>query len=520
GRFGTIDLGLDRQYQPTATYLPGTAEAAAEAASNLAERITLDDGRGNQNPDPLRHPNGEPFGLDNSLRGGDVLTGVTGVLDWRFSTWAIQPTQPAQYLAANPRPPVPDVEGDLVVSSFNVLNYFTTLNLPGSADDDIARGAESPLELSRQQVKILDALAEIDADIFGLIEIENNGDVALKTLTDALNAHLGAKVYAYIPTGKIGTDVITTALMYKPATVEPLGAFRLMNGAADAAWDDNLHRPGLTQTFGAVETDEKFTVVVNHLKSKGSECATGNDPQQGNCNGPRTDAAKALARWLATDPTGQGTVGRELIIGDLNAYEKEDPIRALTSAGYTDLLLKFQGEGAYTYVFDGQLGYLDHGLAGPGLLADVTGAAPWNINADEPPILDYNVNFKSASQIEEWFAPDAFRSSDHDPVIVGIDLDTVPPTIDITASPDRVFPPNGKPREVTIEIDAADDSGAVEVEFVSATAAGSKKADVVQLSEDTFSVIAAVGSVYTFTYQATDAAGNTATATTQVRVSR
>ena len=74
-----------------------------------------------------------------------------------------------------PRPPVPDVGGDLVVSSFNVLNYFTTLNLPGSADDDIARGAESPLELSRQQVKILDALAEIDADIFGLIEIENNG---------------------------------------------------------------------------------------------------------------------------------------------------------------------------------------------------------------------------------------------------------------------------------------------------------------------------------------------------------
>ncbi len=256
-----------------------------------------------------------------------------------------------------------------------MLNYFTTLNLPGSGDDDIARGAESPLELSRQQAKIIDALAEIDADVFGLIEIENNGDVALKTLTDALNAHLGSEVYRYIATGKIGTDVITTALMYKPATVEPLGAFQLMNGAADPAWDDNLHRPGLTQTFGAVETDEKFTVVVNHLKSKGSACATGNDPQQGNCNGPRTAAAKALATWLATDPTGQGTVGRELIIGDLNAYDKEDPITALTGAGYTDLLLKYQGEDAYTYVFDGQLGYLDHGLAGPGLLADVTGAA-------------------------------------------------------------------------------------------------------------------------------------------------
>lgn len=520
GRYGTLDLGLDRQYQPTATHLPGTAAAADEAASNLAERITLDDGLNRQNPDPLRHPNGQPFGLGNILRGGGGLSGVTGVLDWRFSTWAIQPTAPAQYTAANPRPGVPEVDGDLIVSSFNVLNYFTTLNLPGSGDDDIARGAESPLELSRQQAKIIDALAEIDADVFGLIEIENNADVALKTLTDALNTHLGSEVYRYIATGTIGTDVITTALMYKPATVEPLGAFQLMNAAADPAWDDDLHRPGLTQTFGAVETDEKFTVVVNHLKSKGSACATGNDPQQGNCNGPRTDAAQALATWLTTDPTGQGTVGRELIIGDLNAYDKEDPITALTGAGYTDLLRKHQGEDAYTYVFDGQLGYLDHGLAGPGLVSDVTGAAAWNINADEAPILDYNVNFKSATQVQEWFAPEAFRSSDHDPVIVGIDLDTVPPTIEVTASPTKIWPPNNKPRTVTITVKAADDSGEATYELVDSSATGDKKAAITRLSKTTFSVIAALGSVYTFTYEATDAAGNTAQATAEVRVER
>ena len=135
---------------------------------------------------------------------------------------------------------------------------------------------------------------------------------------------------------------------------------------------------------------------------------------------------KALAKWLATDPTDQGTVGRELIIGDLNSYDKEDPIGALTAAGYTDLLLKYQGEEAYTYVFDGQLGLPRLRTRRPGARSRTSRApTPWNINADEAPILDYNVNFKSASQIEEWFAPDAFRSSDHDPVIVGIDLDTV-----------------------------------------------------------------------------------------------
>ena len=142
--------------------------------------------------------------------------------------------------------------------------------------------------------------------MFGLIEIENNADVALKTLTDALNAHLGSEVYKYIATGKIGTDVITTALMYKPATVEPLGAFKLMNGTVSPAWDDSLHRPGLTQTFGSVETGEKFTVVVNHLKSKGSACPTGNDPQQGNCNGPRRPRRPG-ARDVAGDrPDGSG----------------------------------------------------------------------------------------------------------------------------------------------------------------------------------------------------------------------
>ena len=69
-------------------------------------------------------------------------------------------------------------------------------------------------------------------------------------------------------------------------------------------------------------------------------------------------------KWLATDPTDQGTVGRELIMGDLNSYDKEDPIDALIAGGYTDLLLRDQGEEAYSYVFDGLVGYLDYALAG------------------------------------------------------------------------------------------------------------------------------------------------------------
>jgi predicted extracellular nuclease len=512
GRYGTVEVGTTRQVTPTAIVEPGE-EAIALAQQQASARITVDDASSLQNPDPLLHPNGDSFSLANDLRAGDQLANVTGILDYHFGTWAVQPTEAADYTPANPRPDVPDVGGDLTVASFNVLNYFTTIG---------SRGAESDFEFERQEAKIVSAIAAIDADVVGLIEIENSAtDAAVATLVNALNETVGAGTYAYIPTGRLGTDVITNALIYQPASVRPLGVEKVLDGTVDPTFLSN-NRPALAQTFAPIGAGEPVTVVVNHLKSKGSACA--GDPDtgdgSGNCNLTRTAAAEARVKWLATDPTGQDTVGRELIMGDLNSYDKEDPIDALIAGGYTDLLLRDQGEEAYSYVFDGLVGYLDYALAGPGLAPDVTGADVWSINADEAPILDYNVNFKSASQVEQWFAPDAFRSSDHDPVIVGIDLDTVPPTISATADPAVLFPPNGKQRTVTIDVKAADDSGEVTIELVDAVAAGNKKARIEEISDTSFSVTAAVGAFYTFTYRATDAAGNSATTTTVVRVGR
>lgn len=514
-RFGTIDAGLGRQHQPTALFAPGSPEATALASKNLAERITIDDGRGTQNPDPALHPDGDVFTLENTFRGGDLLSDVTGVLDYRFDTWAVQPTQGAVYEAANPRTTAPEVGGEITVSSFNVLNYFTTLTGPD------ARGANDAVEFERQEAKIVSALADIDADVFGLIEIENNA-TAVATLTAALNEHLGAEVYDYIDTGVIGTDVITTALIYKPATVHPVGEFQLMSQQDDPRWLDDFNRPALTQTF-ADAAGGTVTVVVNHLKSKGSDCNEVGDPDTGdgagNCNLTRTQATAALADWLATDPTGQGA-GRELIIGDLNSYDKETPITTLTGAGFSDLLARFQGEDAYSYVFDGQTGYLDYALAGTALAGDVTGAAPWHINADEPSLIDYDMSFKQPAQ-DALFAPDPYRSSDHDPVVVGLALtppDTTPPTIDVSVRPSFILLPTGRMRTVTVDIEAADDSGAVSVELVSAAASGSSKAIVEQVSDTSFSVKAVNGALYVFTYEATDAAGNTTTARDAVAV--
>lgn len=521
-RFGELSLGLGRQFQPTAVVEPGSPERTALIAKQLEERIWLDDGRGVQNPDPLRHPNGAAFTRDNSVRSGDLVTNATGILDWRFDVWRIQPTQGAGF-SANPRPAVPDVGGTTTVASFNVLNYFTTLDQPNVPGDQ--RGANDQEEFERQEAKIVAALAAIDADVFGLIEIENNAGVALDALVEALNAATTPGRYAALHTPKLGTDAITTALIYQPAEVAPVGPFAVLDSTVDPDFAAN-NRPALAQTFTDLEVGGEVTVVVNHLKSKGSDCDALGDPDtgdgQGNCNLTRVAAAEALAEWLQGDPTRQGTVGRELIIGDLNSYDHEDPIDALRTAGYTDLELREHGEYAYSYNFDGELGYLDYALAGTDLADDVTGAGAWTINSDESALYDYNREFKSASQFALW-APDPYRSSDHDPVVVGLDLtppDTTAPELAVSASPDAIFPPNKKLRNVSVEVVATDDSGGpVSVDLVSATAAGGL--GEIKIDSDTeFRMRATLGAVYTLVYSATDEAGNVTTASVVVRVIR
>jgi endonuclease/exonuclease/phosphatase family metal-dependent hydrolase len=313
--------------------------------------------------------------------------------------------------------------------------------------------------------------------------------------------------------------------------VTPVGEHAILDSSVDARFIDTLNRPALAQSFAAAG-GRTFTVVVNHLKSKGSDCNAVGDPDtgdgQGNCNGTRTMAAEALADWLATDPTGSGNTDA-LIIGDLNSYDKEDPITTLVGAGFTDLVAAFGGEQAYSYVFDGQAGYLDHALASAGLVAAVTGATEWHINADEPDLLDYDTTFKQAAQ-EALYEPNAFRSSDHDPVVVGLDL--TPPTIEVSVTPDVLWPPNHKYVTVQATVVVSDDIDPnPTVRLVSVTSNepdngdddGNTVNDVVILDDDTFLLRAersesGDGRVYTITYEASDVAGNTAIGTATVTV--
>jgi len=191
----------------------------------------------------------------------------------------------------------------------------------------------------------------------------------------------------------------------------PLGTYAILDSTVDPRFIDTKNRPVLTQTFQDNDTCGVFTVAVNHLKSKGSSCNDVGDPDtgdgSGNCNLTRKAAAEALVDWLASDPTGSGNADF-LIIGDLNSYTKEDPIDVLLAGGYTNLISHFGGKYAYSYVFDGQLGYLDHALASTDLINKVTGVTVWHINADEPDLIDYDMTFKKDAQ-DALYEANAYR---------------------------------------------------------------------------------------------------------------
>lgn len=459
GRFGSFDIADDRVSNFTQLNAPDVAANAAYQTAFKNRYIRIDDGNRQQNPDPeIFARGGQNLSAANTLRGGDTVT-ATGVLTWSndsgtltsggslYTYRVLAGQSDVQVTASNPRLSAPEaVGGTLRVGAMNVLNYFTTLvdsnttlpnNLPctpNGVGGSAARGANNCEEFLRQQDKIVAAISGLNADVLNLMEIQNdfdkgsNSSVAL--LVQKLNATLGAGTYAYVnPGAKVGTDAISVAMIYKPAAVTPVGNLALLDNRFDPNYTDTCNRPSWAQTFQSNANGGRFTAVALHLKSKSSSCSGLGDADtgdgQGNGYKARENAANALVNWLATDPTGTGE-SDILLMGDYNAYAMEKPLSILATAGYTNLF----SNSSHSYQFDGQWGSLDHATGSASLATQVTGKTKWHINSDEPVILDYNLdNFKTTNQQTLFYAPDAFRSSDHDPLLIGLNLTAQTPIV-------------------------------------------------------------------------------------------
>ncbi|TXS94152.1 ExeM/NucH family extracellular endonuclease [Parahaliea maris] len=466
-RFNEIKLVAgERPYQFTQLNTPDSALYQQFQQDLGARRITYDDGLSVQNAAIDQLDGFAPYNEATAVRMGDTVTGLTGVLDYKWAgnsasgaTWRVRAHSDGAntFVSTSVRPlAAPGVAGNLSIASLNVLNFFTTLDI-GSNTTALGhdpRGADSAEEYQRQLAKTVAAITSLDADLLGLVEIENafdtvnDGSTAIEVLVSALNTRLGAGVYDYVYPGSsfVGGDAIATALIYKPAVL------RIVPGSQPALLDDSVaatlpgfgahdfeadpvfegeatNRVPLATSFEHRETLQTFTAVVNHFKSKGpssleDEASPNYDVGDGAgfWNARRDTAARALLTWLVSAPTGIDTANT-VLLGDLNSYASEDPVQRLLAGGFSSV----EPSDAYSYVFDGQIGTLDYILLSAALAPSQAAAATWHINADEADALDYNLDFgRDAS----WFDPSTpTRNSDHDPLLVGLELALATPAI-------------------------------------------------------------------------------------------
>lgn len=396
----------ERPWTPTEVALPGE-EAGRLRIENARRMLRLDDGRD-------AAPEGAVWYLPPGLppRTGSTLARVEGVIDQRNGFHRLQLVAPPRVTPAK-RPAAPKVRGDVRIAAFNLENLFNGDGRGGGFPTP--RGAKTPQALQAQVARHVVTLRALDADIVALMELENDGhgpEAAVSQLLEALNA--GGGDWRAIDTGPtLGTDQIRVGIIYRASRVQPVGAFATLTEGPFGAGS----RVPLAQSFRAGD-GPVFTVVANHFKSKGCGNAAGADLDQRDgqsCfNAMRTDSARRLHAWLATDPTRSGSP-HAVVLGDLNAYAKEDPVRALLDAGWRDAFALAGVRAPYSYVFDAQRGRLDHGLVSPSLAARVVDAAEWHANADEPSAAGYEFA-DPAAPASPW------ASSDHDPLVIGLRL--------------------------------------------------------------------------------------------------
>ncbi|WP_018297379.1 ExeM/NucH family extracellular endonuclease [Corynebacterium lubricantis] len=457
--FGEVGLapGTEAFRQPTDVVLPG-AEANALQAEIDEQLVTLDDGR---TPNYMNSDKSTPLpyiateGTTNkSLRTGDgVDFQHPVVVHFSHNSWRFQPTTPITGNNTAAELPISwedsraaelgvpaAVQGEYSVATFNVLNYFTSLGEdepgcrayndmygnPVATDYCNVRGAYSTDAFNDQQIKIINAINQLDADVIALEEIENTatvtGDVTRRDesvahLVEVLNISAGSNKWDYVESPiELGTDedYIRTAFIFQPAQVEVVGESRIFD---DPVFTGVARQP-LAQEFQPAGGGESFVAIANHFKSKGS-VANGDADMgdgQGNNANLRTEQATALIEHLnQQDDWADLPV---FVLGDLNAYSQEDAVRRFEQEGFTNINESHAGSTP-TYQFSGLLGSLDHALGNEAAMDNVVDAAVWNINADESIAYEYSRrNYNTVDFHDE----SPFRSSDHDPIKVGFTL--------------------------------------------------------------------------------------------------
>jgi hypothetical protein len=382
---GQLTIAPRRIFNPTNQAFPLSTDYYSILSLNEQGTLTLTNVSDYHRIDERVH------NLKVKINSYNSLSFISG--DWRGNTRA-EMEQGYDLQAINARG-----EHTLLVCYMNLEYYLTS-----SFGTDY--GPDSNADHQKQRAKTSKALAKIDADIYALVEIQT-GQGALDELAADLTKNTGRN-FTYINDGSTTNGSYTkSGYIYCTDIVTPYG-----NMQHNDTYPANRKK---VQGFTENTTGEKFILSVNHFKAKSGTGSGANKDQgdgQGSYNAARVKEAQSI---LSNYPSYTSIFGDEdfLIVGDLNAYGKEDPITTLIDGGMIDLHRTFHADSSYSYVYQGTLGYLDHALCNSTLYPQVTGMTPYHINAPEKDGYTYSGSLNDGSM---------FRCSDHDPILIGLSL--------------------------------------------------------------------------------------------------
>ena len=328
----------------------------------------------------------------------------TSSLTWVSGEWRGNTRQDLENADIRAMVNIDDCEECLLVCTMN-LEYYIVENVGSGL------GPKDLNEHQKQRTKISKALAKINADIYGLVEIEQ-GQTAVAEIASDLNTNLPDRNYTYIKDGGSASGTYTkAAFVYDKNKLKHIGYLQENETGVQ-------HRKKMI-CMEEIETGERFIFSVNHFKAKSSggsgANSSENDHGQGGYNQTRIEEAEAVMNLYKYYYRNSAIMENDLLImGDLNSYAKEDPIMKLTDeSGLIDLHREFHADSSYSYTYRGEAGYLDHAICNASLRSQVLGVCGFHINSDESDSYTYDKSNDLSM----------FRCSDHDPVLVGLHLD-------------------------------------------------------------------------------------------------
>ncbi len=397
-RYGQLKLSSLRLMYPTDMATPNSTDYNRIVTDNAKNWIYLDDGYSTEYPTPL------PFADSQGTRRiGSRISNLKAVLRRYSWGWALVPTTDyAPQFYGNERPTAIDIADNynLKVCSFNLAYYLTSNFGTGFGPDNETQAA-------KQHSKIIKALLAVDADIYGLIEIQQGQD-AIRNICDALNGITGSNRFSFIDDGgSVYGSYTKVGFIYRNDRVVPDGILRNINNILP-------HRKKL-QCFRLLANNEKFVLSLNHFKSKTGNNATGDNADKGDgqglFNGDRVREATAVVDAIKSyiPLCNDNDV---LVMGDLNAYSQENPLYVFYNNGFSNII-KRQNDSAYSYVYKGVSGCIDHAVANASMANQIVRAEVFHINADEPKMFEYK---------QDTSQDNMYRSSDHDIVVVALNL--------------------------------------------------------------------------------------------------